>query len=139
MKDNFIACFMFIVEQEGSIYEDDPDDPGGATKYGICKRDYPEIDIENLTLETAREIYRRDYWNVCNCDTISDGFDLLVFDTAVNQGTSLAKRIFEEADSIAEYTIIRIEEYTKLKKLFPKYGRGWISRAIRTYKRAGGF
>jgi lysozyme family protein len=51
-----------IIEVEGSVYTNDPDDPGGETKYGISKRAYPDLDIFNLTESQALEIYERDYW-----------------------------------------------------------------------------
>lgn len=37
------------------------EDPGGETKWGITKRSYPDLDIANLTLEQAAEIYNRDF------------------------------------------------------------------------------
>ena len=43
-------------------YVNDPNDPGGETKYGISKRSYPSVDIRNLTKEQAKSIYFRDFW-----------------------------------------------------------------------------
>ena len=43
-------------------YTDDPDDPGGETKYGLSKRSYPELDIKAVTEPEAREVYLRDFW-----------------------------------------------------------------------------
>ena len=37
----------------GSKFTDDPHYPGGATKYGISKRAFPDLDIPNLTYEQA--------------------------------------------------------------------------------------
>lgn len=51
-----------IVDIEGG-YVNDPDDPGGETKYGISKARYPNYDIKNLTISEAEIIYRRDFWD----------------------------------------------------------------------------
>lgn len=44
-------------------YVNDPNDPGGETKYGISKRSYPRVDIKNLTEDDARKIFIEDYFN----------------------------------------------------------------------------
>lgn len=44
-------------------YSNDPDDPGGETKYGISKRYHQEVDIANLTKEAAAEIGKREYYD----------------------------------------------------------------------------
>ena len=49
-----------LIEREGG-YVNDPDDPGGETKFGISKRAYPHLDIKNLTEEHAADIYYNDY------------------------------------------------------------------------------
>ena len=33
-----------------------------GTKFGVSASAYPTLDIADLTLETAQEIYRHDYW-----------------------------------------------------------------------------
>jgi len=78
-------------------YANDPDDPGGETNHGISKRSYPGLDIKNLTEDEAAEIYRRDYWEPCNCDELPAGLALAVFDAAVNQGRSAAIRLLQRA------------------------------------------
>ena len=50
-----------VIKHEGG-YVNDPSDPGGETKYGISKKAYPKVDIKNLTLDDAIEIYKDDYW-----------------------------------------------------------------------------
>ena len=55
------------LELEGG-YVNDPNDSGGQTKYGISKKAYPDLDIPNLTIAQAMEIYRKDYWDRCKCD-----------------------------------------------------------------------
>jgi len=61
-----------VLKREGG-YVDDPTDRGGETKYGISKRSYPQLDIKNLTLEQALEIYRKDYWKPSRVEKLPDG------------------------------------------------------------------
>jgi lysozyme family protein len=83
------ASIAFVLEMEGG-YTLDPNDPGGETKYGISKKAYPNLDIKNLTIDQAKDIYHRDYWNECRCDHLPFPFAVAVFDMAVNQGTGKA-------------------------------------------------
>lgn len=61
-----------------------------GTKYGICAMSYPKLDICNLTLDQAKEIYKRDYWDKCKCDYLPNALSLAVFDYAVNSGVKQA-------------------------------------------------
>jgi len=84
----FEKSILFILRWEGG-YVNDPDDPGDETKYGISKRANPNLDIKNLTIEQAKEIYYRDYWLKAHCDkleSISARLAFIQFNTAVNAG-----------------------------------------------------
>ncbi len=83
--DRFDAAFAIIVGEEGG-YARDPADPGGETKFGISRRAYPSLDIAALTLDDAKAIYRRDYWDRYRCREMPWRWALAVFDTAINQG-----------------------------------------------------
>jgi lysozyme family protein len=79
-------------------YINDPDDPGGETKFGISKRQYPDLDIPSLTLEQAKEIYLRDYWQPLMLGHINERYIACeVFDTAVNMGINAGVYIVQEA------------------------------------------
>ena len=82
---SFARAVAFVLAQEGG-YSNDPNDPGGETRYGISKRRYPAEDIRNLTVERARELYRRDYWDKNRCGELPAHMALCVFDAAVNGG-----------------------------------------------------
>lgn len=72
---------------EGEHYHNVPGDPGGGTKFGISQRAYPKLDIENLTLAEAHEIYVRDYWNKIHADSVHDPkIAWKLFDISVNSG-----------------------------------------------------
>ncbi len=68
-------------------YVNDPVDPGGETKFGISARTYPTVDIKNLTLDQAIEIYERDFWNRLKLSQFnSRRIAWKVFDIEVNTG-----------------------------------------------------
>ena len=84
--DNFDFAFEELIGLEGG-YVDDPSDYGGETKYGISKKQYPELDIKNLTLDQAKAIYKRDYWDKMSLDTVKDpDVALELFEQGVNFG-----------------------------------------------------
>jgi lysozyme family protein len=100
--DNFERAFALVVGIEAG-YSNDPNDPGNwtggrvnvgqlkGTKYGISAAAYPNVDIENLALDGAQDIYAADYWHACSCDQMPWPLCLFVFDMAVNQGQPIAR------------------------------------------------
>lgn len=95
--DPFERAVELVLRHEGG-YVNDPDDPGGETKFGISKRSYPDLDIRALTEEQAREIYRRDWWDEYGYDRIEDPeLAARVMDLAVNMGPHRAHRLLQKA------------------------------------------
>lgn len=92
----FDESFEILIGHEGG-YVNDPNDPGGETKYGISKRSYPHEDIACMTLERAKEIYKRDFWDRCCCDELPQELAFQVFDAAVNSGVRRAVRWLQNA------------------------------------------
>ena len=91
----FETAFGKVLQHEGG-YVDDPNDPGGETKYGISKRQYPDVDIRNLTHQQAGRIYRRDYWEKVKGDDIKPQYVAEnLFDFAVNAGVPRAVRTLQ--------------------------------------------
>lgn len=133
-----------------------PNDPGGETKYGISKRSYPKIDIPNLTMDQARRIYKQDYWDRLQCSELAPAVGMTVFDTAVNCGRyraakwlQISIRAFDspvEIDGIIGPQTVaaskeceasrlcltflhqRLFHYLCLRKKYPEFVLGWISR-----------
>lgn len=97
----FDAFFPFIVKWEGSVYENDPDDPGGATKYGIDQRSHPKVDIRNLTLEQAKEIYLESYWHKIHAEKMPPKVGEVMMDIAVNNGVGRAVKWLQQAVGVA--------------------------------------
>jgi lysozyme family protein len=103
---DFELSFELIIGSEGG-YSDNRDDPGNwtggavgkgelkGTKYGISAASYPQLDIKNLTLEQAHEIYIRDYWTPACCPELPPRAAYVMFDSAVNNGVSRAARFLQ--------------------------------------------
>ena len=85
-----------VLQHEGG-YVNDPDDMGGETKYGITKRFYPDVDIKNLTIEQATNIYRKDYWDKNRVETLPQELWHIFFDMCVNMGRGTAVKILQRA------------------------------------------
>jgi lysozyme family protein len=88
-QDDFNKAFALIVGIEGG-YVNDPNDPGGETKYGISKRSYPNVDIASLSLEDAEAIYQKDFWVPAGCPDMPPRLAFVVLDCAINNGVTRA-------------------------------------------------
>lgn len=146
---NFEQAFEKLLGHEGG-YVDHRADPGGATKYGISKRSYPQEDIVNLTLDRAKQIYWADFWLKARCDDIPEAIRFDVFDTAVNSGVGTAVRMVQracgaQADGILGpqtiAAILAMDAHRLVKRFngarlafmtdlptWPAFGRGWAKR-----------
>lgn len=146
--NEFDRAFEIILGSEGG-YVNDPRDSGGETKFGIAKKFYPHLDIKNLTIYQAKEIYKKDYWDKAGCDVMPYGFALCVFDSAVNQGVVTAIKLAQKAcnidddgiigsgsksafskatdDTVQLFMTYRALRYAKTNG-FDIYGKGWIKR-----------
>ena len=96
MLKTFDEIIEQVLEHEGG-YVDDPTDSGGETKYGISKKAYPNEDIKALTVERAKELYKRDYWDRFKVDNLPDRIRHIYFDMCVNMGGGRATKILQEA------------------------------------------
>jgi lysozyme family protein len=147
----FDQAVQVILKLEGGEVNN-PDDPGGLTKWGISKKSYPNVDIKNLTQSTAMQIYKDDFWDKLHLDDMPEQIRLIVFDCAVNQGLSRASKILQRVlnvqedgvigrDTIAafqlhsiggvfsQYATMRMNFYTEDYR-WPSFGRGWARRLL---------
>lgn len=101
----------WIFQAEG-LLSDDPDDPGGTTKYGISLRflsslgnlgdidgdgDIDSDDIRALTPADAASLYLNHFWIGVRADELPDRLNIAVFDMAVNAGVRRAVNILQQA------------------------------------------
>ena len=138
--DKFTLAMQFIGlwewgNRKDGYYTNDPTDPGGETKFGISKRAHPYVDIRNLTYEQAKEIYKEEYWDKVNADSLSFDWAMCLFDTAVNCGVSRSllwqKRVNAVEGRSADVLEWRRAFYIGRVKKEPsqvKYLKGWFNR-----------
>lgn len=132
---DFERAVTFVLAWEGG-YINNPVDPGGETNWGISKRSYPNVDIRNLTVAQATEIYRTDYWLRAGCDALTWPLSLMHFDTAVNCGVGKANQFLAMAAKRLDlYTALRLEFYAGLGT-FSYFGSAWVRRVADLLKSA---
>lgn len=112
MSESFDYAIGFILNHEGG-FQCDPDDSGNwtggkcgvgelkGTKFGIAAASYPHLDIRNLMLESAKNLYRADYWNRAY-DDLDKRVGAKLFDIAVNCGTGTAAKILQRACGVID-------------------------------------
>lgn len=161
-RASFDAFWPLLLEEEGG-FDDDPRDPGNwtggqvnvgrlvGTKYGIdAASHWRECDIPSLTPLQAKAIYLRSYANPVRFDDLPAGVDVMVVDTAINQGPHKASIWLQEAvganpdgaigpktiaaarvaDPVATIAAIadRREAHYRSLSTFVTFGRGWLNR-----------
>ena len=92
----FVRAVLRVLGNEGG-YVDLAADPGGATAFGISHRDYPDLDIRNLTRDGAIAIYFRDFWQVGRYRELPESIAIKLFDLSINMGPSHATRCLQRA------------------------------------------
>lgn len=111
---DFLKALEIILHHEGG-YSDHPDDPGGATNYGITHatlarwRGVPAVtrdDVRALGKEEAAAIYKAWYWDAAECGRWPWPVALLVFDGAVNHGVRQSVRFLQRSARVADDGVI---------------------------------
>lgn len=162
----FDLSFNEVIGHEGG-FTDRRTDPGNwtggrvgkgelrGTKYGISAASYPTLNIKNLTLQDAKDIYWRDYYVPSGASLCPPGVELVVFDAAVNTGNARARRWLQMAAGttpdgiigpatrnalssalrnplrfIQEFQAQRTWHHMKLDSMDDEYGLGWSRRLI---------
>jgi lysozyme family protein len=92
----FSIAVARLLRDEGG-YVDNPDDPGGETRFGISRRSYPDLDIRNLTREAAIAIYFRDWWRRYGYERLPEPVAAKLFDLAVDIGPGNAAICLQRA------------------------------------------
>jgi lysozyme family protein len=123
-----------------------------GTKYGISAAAYPDEDIKNLTVERAKLLARRDYWDKLRCDQLPEPVRYDMFDVGFNAGIGPAAKLLQRTLGITEDGVIGkitigkangttpqlldkrfnghfIKYITSLPdRQWEKFGRGWAIR-----------
>ena len=94
MDRNFNRAVTATLKYEGG-WSNHPSDPGGATNLGVTiatfrryvKQNGTIADLKALTVDQAKTVYRRQYWDAVSGAELPDGVDFAVFDFGVNSGS----------------------------------------------------
>ena len=158
---NFDKAFDLLIGNEGG-YANNPADPGGETNWSITRT----VAVDNgyagsmrlMPKETAKQIYKKMYWDKLQCDQLPFIVAFQLFDAGVNHGNSQAVKFLQRALSVVDDGVIgaktiaavskledlqivmlfnaeRIEFYTALKT-FSTFGKGWVRRVASNIKLA---
>jgi lysozyme family protein len=130
---NFDLAIPFILDNEKG-YVNNPRDPGGETKFGICKRDYPHLDIKNLTIPQASAIFFANFWNPNKLGDINNQkVATYVMDILVNSGADDAARILQKSiNSMNGYNFVKVDSVfgditrSAANKLNPAFLLNWL-------------
>jgi lysozyme family protein len=158
---NFDTAFHKLHGHEGD-FTDDHRDPGNwtggrigvgelkGTKFGIAANTYPNEDIRGLTIERAKQIYRRDFWDQVRAEELPAQLRYPVFDAAVNSGVRQSIRWLQRAVGATDdgvfgpMTMLAVKQNNAdvvVRRLlsqrlrfmtglsnWPAHGRGWARR-----------
>ena len=122
----------WIFEKEGTTYENDPDDPGGATKFGIDQRSHKKENIRDLTAQRAMEIYWDEYWIKNHCDQYQPPMDWILFNCCITCGGARGAEFLKTSGAnprqfLDEQQAVYVDLADRRVKS-RKYLRGWIKR-----------
>lgn len=125
--DAFERAFKFTLGYEGANCYTVPGEDF-LTCWGLAKPYNPEV-YEGMTLEEAKDIYFRKYWQATGCDDLPLPLAIVHFDSSVNPGQGAAARFLRESGGdVEKYLVLRLHYYTNLTAKWPLYGKGWTRR-----------
>ena len=162
----FNRAFENVIGVEGG-FSDDAKDPGNwtggkegngklnGTKYGVSAASYPSLDIQSITLDDAKAIYHRDFWQVINGDAFPFSISNALFDCAINSGCASAAKLLQRSlgvvsdgkigkltiaaaqakdptELLIDFLTARAVFYARLAK-FELYGKGWMKRLFTVF------
>lgn len=127
---DFDTCVDQVLGEEAG-YVNNPADPGGETKWGISKRAFPNLDIANLSREDAIQVYKAHYWDPLAPFNLQGMFQLVAFETAVNQGLSRVKGWLEASKGQLDWFMAERALAYAADKNFATFGRGWLRRLFK--------
>lgn len=157
----FDKCFDRVIGHEGG-FQDDRRDRGNwtggevgkgqlkGTKFGLAAMTYPDVDIKNLTVEQAKAIYKRDWWDKLKMDRYPSALAYQMFDASINHGSGRANQFLQKAigvdqdckvgpktlaameamdlnDVLLKFISIRLRYFTDVKT-WKDYCTGWTRR-----------
>lgn len=114
---SFETTFSRTIGHEGK-FQANPKDRGNwtsgkegvgelkGTKWGLAAMTYPHLDIANITLEQAKEIYYNDWWLKLKMERWPNVMKYQMFDAAFNHGSGRANQFLQFAARVKDDGII---------------------------------
>lgn len=93
MADFNQAVAKTLVHEGG--YVDNPNDPGGATKYGITQADMPGVNIRDITTAQATAYYAEHYWKELYSQITDQLLAEKIFDMGILFGVGTAVKLLQ--------------------------------------------
>lgn len=129
MSADFDVAVSLVLKHEGGYTPGLADDPGGESNFGVSKRAFPNLDIKNLTVDAAKQIYHDQYWKPWMQGAADQRIANILLDSAVNQGTNTALQLHLIAgNNLQELVVQRLIRYTHVNK--PEFYHAWFSRTL---------
>ncbi len=154
---NFEAALIYTFANEGTL-SNNKFDKGGITKYGIIIEDLKRIgkknptsdDIRNLTMDEAKAIYKKLYWDELNLDEIKSRIvSICMFDIGVVRGTGIPPKycveivgskdiqsinLFDPKEFVKQFSARSLSGFQQIVARNPsqrEFINGWTNRANR--------
>ena len=90
-----------------------------GTKWGLAAMTYPHLDIANITLEQAKEIYYNDWWLKLKIERWPNVMKYQIFDAAFNHGTGRANQFLQYAARVKDDGVIGPKTITAVNMTDP--------------------
>lgn len=163
MQADFDPAFDALMGVE-KRYVNNPNDPGGATCWGITERVARASgyigDMHDLPIEFAKEIAKKRYWDTVQGDQLPQELAFQVFDAAYNSGPTEAVAWLQHAAKVPvnghlnpatmaavasadiDKLVMRFDAYRLLflagLPKWPHFAGGWAKRIANNLLRAAG-
>lgn len=150
VSSTYDAAMVRVFADEGG-YTNDPQDPGGATNWGITiydarmywKPNATPTDVRAMPKDVAKDIYRKHYAAPLHYDELPAGFDYSVLDAGINSGVGRAipwagKALGKPVKSISEVVQLAAPVNDKVS-LIQRYWQTRLSflHGLRTWSHFG--
>lgn len=108
---NFDSAFEYTLLNEGEDFTNVKFDKGGPTKFGIIVADVTKWkgfpakgkDVENLTRDDAKAIYKTQYWDPLHLDKLKDqSIAVAIYDIGVVCGIGTATKMAQKVCGLTQ-------------------------------------
>ena len=156
---NFEKALAFTLSVEGG-FVDNPDDPGGATKWGVTQKVYDRYcneteaglgPVKLMRRVDMQAIYQDDYWSYGGCGLMPTvAASMILFDSVVNHGVRRGVQLLQRTVKVKEdgdigpitraavamggfemdFLWVRLQFYTRIRHGGP-FLKGWVNRMLK--------